>query len=139
MVSPLKRMVTKLVTDAGVREAELSLALVGAGAIRKLNREYLGHDWVTDVIAFDLSSGGGGMLMGDIYICLVQAGEQARRFGVSHEEELFRLAAHGTLHLLGYDHENDGEREEMFAVQERAVKKYFAKSLAGSIPRGQSA
>jgi probable rRNA maturation factor len=132
-------MVTALVIDAGVKDAEISLALVGAGAIRRLNREYLGHDWVTDVIAFDLSAGGGEILMGDIYVCLVQAREQARKFGVSHEEELFRLAAHGTLHLLGYDHEKDGERENMFAVQERTVERFFDKSLSGTITGGRTA
>jgi probable rRNA maturation factor len=128
-------MVAALVSDAGVADADFSLTLVGTAAIRKLNREYLGHDWVTDVISFNLSEGGVGLLMGDIYICLVQAREQARRFGVSHEEELFRLAAHGTLHLLGYDHENEDDRGKMFAVQERAVKKYYSKTMSGSIAR----
>jgi len=124
-----------LIADSGVNEAEISLALVGAAAIRRLNRHYLGHDWTTDVIAFDLSEGGQVGLVGDIYICLVQARRQARRFGISLEEELFRLAAHGTLHLLGCDHENEKDRTAMFELQERAVSKYFKHSLAGAIAR----
>ena len=133
MLSPLTRMVRTLITDAGVADAEISVAVIGSGAIRRLNREYLAHDWITDVLAFDLSEGGEETLVGDIYICLVQARDQARRYGVSHEEELFRLAAHGTLHVLGFDHENEQERAEMFELQERAVRKYYKSSMAGAI------
>ena len=52
-------MITALIAEAAVKQAVVSLAVVGAGTIRRLNREYLDHDRVTDVLAFDLSEGGG--------------------------------------------------------------------------------
>ena len=123
---------TEILSEAEVGEAEVSLCFVGRDMIRSLNRQYLGHDYVTDVISFDLSEGG-TLLVGDIYICVLQAVSQATRFGVSAEEELFRLAAHGTYHLLGYDHEDPAGQKEMYALQENAVRRYFDSRRAGKV------
>lgn len=131
LYSPLKRMIQEILTEAAVESAELSFSFVGRKLIRRLNREYLDHDWVTDVIAFDLSSGGADILVGDIYICVLQARIQAWRFGVTPEEELFRLTAHGTLHLLGHDHQDKAAGDHMFELQEQAVVKHFKRSMAG--------
>ncbi|MEA2063431.1 MAG: rRNA maturation RNase YbeY [Gemmatimonadota bacterium] len=130
-------MITGLLEQHGVRQAEVSLTFIGAARIRTLNRRYLGTDRVTDVISFDLSGSGqpeGGAtgpgtgkpqtLVGDIYVCVPQAKKQAARLGATHTEELFRLAAHGVLHLLGYDHEIDAEKQEMNRLQERLVGEY---------------
>ena len=87
----------------GVGEAELSLTLLPDGPMRELNRRWLDHDWVADVLAFGLD-GPGPTLVGDIYVGVSQAGRQARENGVAAEEELLRLVVHGTLHLLGHDH-----------------------------------
>lgn len=72
-------------------------------AMRRLNREWKGHDRPTDVLSFALP-GPGGDLLGDVYICPAVARRQAREFGVAPREELLRLVIHGTLHLLGHDH-----------------------------------
>ncbi len=132
MFAPLKRMMTEILLEAGVKRAELSVSFVGRSMIRRLNRDYLGHDRVTDVISFNLSEGAGGALVGDVYICVLVAREQAARFAVSAEEELFRLAAHGTCHLLGYDHRDAAGREEMHQLQERAVGRHFRRAWAGT-------
>ncbi len=131
MFAPLKRMTTEILLEAGVERAELSVSFVGRSFIRRLNRDYLNHDRVTDVISFNLSEGAGDALVGDIYICVLAARSQAARFGVSAEEELFRLAAHGTYHLLGHDHEDPAGRERMSELQELAVGRHFKRSWAG--------
>jgi probable rRNA maturation factor len=72
-------------------------------AMRRLNREWKGHDRPTDVLSFALP-GPGGELVGDVYICPAVARRQAREFLATPREELLRLVIHGTLHLLGHDH-----------------------------------
>ena len=131
--APLKEMILHLLRAQKVKQAEISLTFVGAQRIRKLNREYLGRDRTTDVISFDLSGGrpvsesgrsAGCPLVGDIYVCVPRAKKQASDYGISAEEELFRLAVHGVLHLMGYDHEKDTESRRMNRLQEQLVSEY---------------
>lgn len=90
----------------------------------ELHRRYLGRDTTTDVIAFPLYSAGEPPL-GDIYIGYEQALRQAAAVGVTPDEELARLAIHGTLHVLGYEHPRGRDREQsgMWEVQERIVRR----------------
>ena len=88
-----------------VRDAMLSITFVGRAAISRLNQSYLGHEGPTDVISFGLDRiGRRGAVLGDIYICVEVARENAKRQGVPAGEELLRLVVHGTLHVLGRDH-----------------------------------
>ncbi len=111
----------------GVRGAELGVQFVGEGRMRALNREHRGRDAVTDVLSFPLEDAAGllqgpnaspgagaatGMplLLGDVVVCVRRALRQARAAGLPPELELAVLLAHGTLHVLGYDHEVDAGR-----------------------------
>ena len=122
-------MIREILSSHKVRVCEISLTFVGKHKIKSLNREYLGRSGVTDVICFNLSEqdriDSEGPLLGDIYICLTRAREQAEDLGLPLEEELIRLAAHGVLHLLGYDHENEKDARRMFKLQEEAVGKHY--------------
>lgn len=103
----------------------MSLIFLRDPPIRELNRSWLDHDWVPDVLTFPLH-GEGEAPFGDIYVGIDQALRQAREAGVSFEEELVRLAVHGVLHLLGYDHpEEPDERESSphFRIQEELVRR----------------
>ncbi len=82
--------------------AELSLVFVTGSRIRTVNRARLGHDYVTDVITFDLGSIP-GRIDGEIYICPAEARRNARIYGEPEEHEILRYVAHGILHLLGQD------------------------------------
>ena len=106
-----------------VERGELSLTFLDDAGITSLNREHLGRDRTTDVIAFALHEAGEPPL-GDIYVGYDQARRQSEELGVSLEEELLRLAIHGTLHVLGYDHpEGEGRTESpMFRRQEALVR-----------------
>jgi len=123
-------MTTEILNSHRVHWCEISLTFVGEDKIKSLNRQYLGRSGVTDVISFNLSEQGSldsdNPLVGDIYICVARAGKQAKDLGVPLKEELVRLAAHGVLHLLGYDHQNEKDAGRMFKLQEEAVGRHCA-------------
>ena len=85
--------------------------------IVSLNRQFLGKDWPTDVIAFDLSDDEDS-LEGEVYVSVTTAERQAREYGVTFWEELSRLATHGTLHLVGFDDATDAQRREMQRLED---------------------
>lgn len=108
--------------------AEVSLMLTDDESIHEMNREYRGIDRPTDVLSFALEEGeeeeifGGPEenLLGDIIISVETAVRQAEEYGHSVEREMSFLALHGMLHLLGYDHMEEEERQAMRA-QEKAI------------------
>ena len=104
------------------RDAAVSVTFLGPARMQALNRDYLGHDRPTDVIAFGLEQPGEG-LVGDVYVCRAVAEREARRRGIGLRQELVRLVVHGTLHVLGWDHPDGAERERspMWKRQERYV------------------
>jgi probable rRNA maturation factor len=113
------RLVATVLEEEGVRGAEVAVTFVGERRMRDLNREHRGKDEVTDVLSFPLEEadeepgaaaegeGGPPRLLGDIVICARRALRQARADGLPPAFELAVLLAHGTLHLLGHDHETD--------------------------------
>jgi probable rRNA maturation factor len=105
------------------RTAMIGVTFLGPHRMRRLNHAYKGHDAPTDVISFALPQPD-GTLSGDIYLCRSVAAREARRRRLPVREEILRLAVHGTLHVLGYDHpESEGrERSEMWQRQEHYVR-----------------
>ena len=95
----------------GVRDAMLSVAFVSRREIAAINRTHLKRAGATDVIAFGFApSGVRGPVIGDVYVAPDVARANAREFGVPVREELMRLVVHGTLHVLGHDHPDGGDR-----------------------------
>lgn len=112
-----------------VSHAMISVTFVSNRVIRRMNREHLRRDRVTDVIAFGFRSAGRrSAIVGDIYIAADVARASAAANHVSAREELTRLVVHGTLHVLGYDHpDNDARtRSTMWKKQERLVARLMA-------------
>lgn len=108
----------------GVEAAELSVAFLDDDAIRRLNREHLGHDRTTDVLSFALWVPGEPTVVGDVYVGADQARRQAVDAGVDPVEEAVRLVVHGTLHVTGMDHPADPDdrpASPMYRLQERLV------------------
>lgn len=122
-----RRAVLATLRAEGVRDAELSVSLLGDAEIAALNERYLSHDVPTDVLSFPLYEAGESPV-GDICIGVDQAVRQAASLGVQVDEELVRLAVHGTLHVLGHVHpEGDARvRSEMWRRQERVVAEVMA-------------
>lgn len=114
-----------------VREALISVAFVSRRAIATLNRTHLRRTGPTDVIAFGLIRSDARMpVIGDIYIAPEIARKQAAEHGVGVREELARLAVHGTLHVLGHDHPEDGTRTT--SPMWRRQEKLLARALAAA-------
>ncbi|TGE39873.1 rRNA maturation RNase YbeY [Desulfosporosinus fructosivorans] len=131
---PLVAMLNRAI-EAGIRlskgsdEAEVSLMLVDDQRIHALNLEYRGVDRPTDVLSFALQeeteeepdSEFEDEMLGDIVISVPRARAQAEEYGHSFERELVYLAVHGTLHLLGYDHEEEPDKLEMRHKEEEVM------------------
>ena len=105
--------------------SHIDITLLSAAAMRRANRRATGRRGLTDVIAYALPQPDGRMV-GDVYICPTAAAAAAAagaRNGVTVNDELVRLAVHGTLHVLGYNHpEGPGRtRSRMWQLQERYV------------------
>lgn len=112
--------------------AEISVMLVNNQQIKNLNSQYREKNMATDVLSFPMGENGvydvdpstGSKILGDIVISIERAVEQADRFGHSLQREVGYLTAHSMLHLLGYDHEDNGlqrmrmrEKEEQVMTQ----------------------
>ena len=88
-------------------KGELSITFGDGRLLYKLNKKYRNKNKTTDVLSFNL--GDAKKIMGDIYISIPRAKKQAKEYNVDLKDELIRLAAHGTLHVLGYTHKEMGE------------------------------
>ena len=87
--------------------------------ILEVNREYLGHDYYTDIITFDYCEG--NILSGDLVISLDTVRTNAEMFHKNYDEELHRVIIHGILHLCGLNDKGPGERELMEAAEDKAL------------------
>ena len=98
----------------------------------KLNKEYLDHDTYTDILTFDLSEDNTKDIQGEIYISLPRVKENAVLFNQTPEWELYRVMAHGLLHLMGVDDKTDEQKEDMRKEEERALN-LLKELLSGAI------
>lgn len=107
---------------------EISITFCDNDTIHALNKKWRDVDAPTDVLSFPLFDMAGdhqlteGILLGDIIISLERAEEQAKEFEHSVEREILFLFTHGLLHLLGYDHINSADQQEMRIVEEELLK-----------------
>lgn len=93
------------------RKLDISVVFVDSRFIKRINKIFLRHNDVTDVIAFPFSDGVG--VDAEIYVNLDRARSQAKEYGVSFSEEVRRLLIHGTLHILGYNDETFRKQQAM--------------------------
>ena len=105
--------------DYGRTVGEVGYMFVDDEKILEVNREYLGHDYYTDVITFDYDED--NVVSGDIVISLDTVRSNAELFGKSYDEEFYRVLIHGILHLCGINDKGPGEREVMEAAENKAL------------------
>lgn len=114
-----------------LENVEFNIIFVDSKTIHEINKTYRNIDRVTDVISFALEDNKtielDHRLLGDIYICIERAEEQAKEYGHSFLRELSFLTIHGLLHLLGYDHMEKDEEEIMFKKQEDILEEFGIK------------
>jgi probable rRNA maturation factor len=149
-VDPLRwaRLAEVVLDEADLRgDAELSVLFVDEASITEYNSKFLGHDEPTDVLAFPIDdepvesgrapdAGGTGpgmpsepedvpVLLGDILICPAVAYRNAPEHAGTYEDELALLLVHGLLHLMGMDHQEDEEAEEMEAKERELLSRHY--------------
>jgi probable rRNA maturation factor len=110
-------------------ECEISLSFVDVQEMEELHVKWMQEDGPTDVLSFPMDmpeSKGDVVTLGDIVISPAVAAQQAASAGHSVEDEMYILATHGLLHILGYDHADPDEKKVMFALQETIVKEWAA-------------
>ncbi|MCZ7606560.1 MAG: rRNA maturation RNase YbeY [Planctomycetota bacterium] len=104
--------------------AEVSIVVVGDRRMRALNRDALGHDYVTDVLSFDYGDSPEGRQI-ELIVCAPHAAREARAHGVPFTQELARYVVHGCLHCAGHDDQDASQQQKMWAAQERMLKRLF--------------
>ena len=103
----------------GKKMGEIAYIFVDDEEILRVNREYLQHDYYTDIITFDYTEG--DTISGDLFISLDTVRTNAEQYGKPYEEELHRVIIHGILHLCGINDKGPGEREIMEAAEDKAL------------------
>ena len=103
----------------GNKVGEIAYIFVDDEEILRVNREYLQHDYYTDIITFDYTEG--DTISGDLFISLDTVRTNAEQFDKPYEEELHRVIIHGILHLCGINDKGPGEREIMEAAEDKAL------------------
>lgn len=119
-----KRIANKWIRDVaatyGRTVGEIGYMFVGDEKILEVNRQYLGHDYYTDIITFDYDEG--DTINGDIVISLDTVKSNAEKFAKSFDDEFHRVLIHGILHLCGINDKGPGEREIMEANENKALE-----------------
>ena len=118
--SPFVHDVERVLRHYDRKSANISVIFSSRSDHREMNRQFLGHDYDTDVITFPLEE---SPLEGEIYVNVAIGREQAREHGVPFYHEMRRLVVHGTLHLLGFDDQTDEEREEMRRLENQFLER----------------
>ncbi|MEK9135752.1 MAG: rRNA maturation RNase YbeY [Bacteroidota bacterium] len=116
--------VKRVLRSAGMGSARVTVVFVDSRYARKINRMYLNHDYVTDVISFPLERGRN--LEGEVYVNLDWARQQAEEYGVSFANEVARLVIHGSLHLVGYDDTVVRKARLMKKEEDRQIRFWFS-------------
>ena len=123
-----KREVTEWIKQVaasyGKRVGEVAYIFCDDEKILEVNRQYLQHDYYTDIITFDYTEG--PRISGDLFISLDTVRTNAEQFADGdYRRELHRVIIHGILHLCGINDKGPGEREQMEAAEDQALKSYF--------------
>lgn len=115
--------------------AEVFIRFIDEAAMTELHLRWMNLDGPTDVMSFPMDELKPGQdeagMLGDIVICPGVAAEQAKAAGHSLSDEILLLTAHGLLHLMGYDHHEPEEKEEMFGLQRHLLLTWFAEREPG--------
>ena len=112
--------IRRVAASYGKKVGEVGYLFCDDEKILEVNREYLGHDYYTDIITFDYDEG--DIINGDIVISLDTVRTNAEQLGKDYNEELHRVIIHGILHLCGQNDKGPGEREQMEAAENRALE-----------------
>lgn len=112
--------IKRVAANYGRKVGDIGYLFCDDEKILEVNREYLQHDYYTDIITFDYDED--DIISGDLVISLDTVRSNAELFNKTYEEELYRVIIHGILHLCGINDKGPGEREIMEAAENKALK-----------------
>lgn len=120
----IRKVISRLVSDAGMKCGKADIIFTGDRKVYEINREFLGHDYLTDIITFNYNEN--KTVNGELYISVDRIKENAEKFDVPFKAEIRRVIFHGFLHLCGYDDSTEVQRKKMEEMEEM----YLALSYA---------
>ena len=113
------------VKNEGCFTGNISYVFCSDEYLWNMNKQYLGHDYYTDIITFDYVED--KYVSGDLFISIDRVEDNAKTFNVSRETELLRVMIHGVLHLLGYDDQTDEQEAEIHKMEDFYIDVYSKK------------
>lgn len=122
--SNLKVFLERIFRKEGRVLESLNYVFCSDRELLRINKDYLGHDYYTDIITFNLS-GQSKTIMAEIYISVERVRDNARQLGVSYKEELHRVVFHGVLHLCGYGDKTEKLSRKMREKENLYLNQYF--------------
>lgn len=108
----------------GLEKAQFTYIFCSDGYLLNINREFLNHDTLTDIVTFDMTDAP-NTLTGEIYISIERVAENAEKFGVTYINELHRVIFHGALHLCGFKDKKKEDKELMRKKEDESLAAYF--------------
>ncbi len=115
-----RKWIASVIESYGKTAGELAFIFVSDDYLYKMNKDYLNHDYYTDVITFDYSKD--NVVSGDIFISVDRVKENAEKYGVTFPNELARVMIHGVLHLIGFKDATEEEKAEMREQEDKALR-----------------
>ncbi|EMR03103.1 rRNA maturation RNase YbeY [Cesiribacter andamanensis] len=115
--------IKKVCQEEGVSVRELNVIFCSDPYLRQLNKEYLQHDYFTDIVTFD-NAEEEGVLEGDLFISIDRIQENSQDYAISTDQELRRVIIHGVLHLLGYGDKSEAEQTLMRQKEDACLSLY---------------
>lgn len=110
--------------EEGYRIEEINYVFCSARHLLDMNRQFLGHDYFTDIITFDYSELGEGFVAGDIFIDVETVADNARLYGATRREEMLRVVVHGLLHLCGQKDKTPRANRQMHRKEDKYLALY---------------
>ncbi|KJF44155.1 rRNA maturation RNase YbeY [Draconibacterium sediminis] len=123
----LKNQIENLVINEKYQLGELTIVYCSDEFLLEMNKQYLDHDYYTDIITFDYVEK--NVISGDLFISIDRVNENAENYGISQLKELYRVVLHGVLHLVGYKDKTEEEQVEMTKMEEFYLAKIDFKEL----------
>ncbi|GAP69747.1 probable rRNA maturation factor YbeY [Bacteroidales bacterium 6E] len=121
----VKSYIRDIIVGEGYKQGEISLIFCSDHYLLEVNRNYLKHDFYTDIITFNYSSL--PVISGDLFISIDRVKDNAEQFAVSFLHELMRVIFHGILHMVGYDDKSDMDQESMRKKENEYLEKFGIK------------
>lgn len=118
----IRLLLESIFNDEGAHLESLNFVFCSDSYLLKINRNFLNHDFYTDIITFDLSEEDSGAIIGEVYISVDRVKDNALKLEASFNEELLRVIFHGALHLCGYKDKKKKEITEMREKEEQYLR-----------------